>query len=229
VPGSPVVAHTPTGALIPLASDTYLGQSLWETGQYELDELLWAGRHAVPGTCVFDVGANVGLVAIELARIVGPAGRVIAIEPMPATAEVLRSNVAESGCRNIEIVNAAAAAVAGEVDLKLAQDAAQHSTAAKMPHGQIAKGIVRVPGVTLDDLWDAAGQPQVSYAKIDVEGAEEAVLRGALRMIAATRPQLIVEIHGRERVANVVALLPRYESVVVPGFISWNYLFRPIR
>lgn len=97
-----------------------------------------------------------------------------------------------------------------------------------MPYGQIPVGRVAVPGVTLDDLWEGVGRPRVSFIKIDVEGAEGDVLRGAGGMIGATRPQLIVEVHDRERVGWLSALLPGYESVVVPGFISWNYLFRPV-
>jgi hypothetical protein len=54
------------------------------------------------------------------------------------------------------------------------------------------------------------------------------VLRGALHMIAATRPALIVEVHDRARVNDLIALMPDYEPVAVPGFISWNYLFRSI-
>ena len=94
--------------------------------------------------------------------------------------------------------------------------------------GQIAVGSVRVPCVTLDDLWEGAGRPWVSFAKIDVEGAEDDVLRGALGMIAACRPTLIVEVHGQQRVSHLVALLPGYEGEAVPRFVSWNYVFRPM-
>jgi FkbM family methyltransferase len=227
-PGSQIVARTPAGARVPLAADTVLAESLWETGEFEREELIWAGRLALPGTCAFDVGANVGLFAVDLSRAVGPTGRVIAIEPLPVTADLLRSNIENNGCFNVEVVMAAAGAVAGQLELKLAHDPAQHSTATELPLGQIAVGSVRVPGVTLDDLWEGAGRPSVSFVKIDVEGAEDDVLRGALAMIAACRPQLIVEVHGRERVGQLIALLPDYRSVVVPGFISWNYLFRPV-
>lgn len=227
-PGSQIVARTPTGARVPLASETVLGRSLWLLGEFELRELICAGRLALPGSCAFDVGANVGLFAVDLSRIVGPTGRVFAIEPLSATAELLRANVKSNGCLNVEVVVAAAGAVAGQVELKLARDPAQHSTATQLPMGQIAVGSVKVPCVTLDDLWEGAGRPLVSFVKIDVEGAEEDVLRGAQAMIAACQPPLIVEVHGPQRVGQLIALLPDYQSVVVPGFVSWNYLFRPI-
>lgn len=213
---------------MPLASDSVLASILWETSEYERQELIWAGRLALPGSCAFDVGANVGLFAVDLSRAVGPTGRVIAIEPLTATADVLRTNVEKSGCRNVEVVVAAAGAAAGQGELQLAHDDAQHSTSAALPFGWIPVGTLKVPMVTLDDLWERAGRPHVSFVKIDVEGAEGDVLQGALRMIAASRPTLIVEVHSRQRVGGLIALLPDYEAVVVPGFISWNYLFRPL-
>lgn len=213
---------------MPLASNSVIASILWETGEFERQELICAGRLALPGSCAFDVGANVGLFAVDLSRAVGPTGRVIAIEPLAATAELLRSHIESSGCPNVEVVVAAAAAVTGQVELLLAGDAAQHSTATALPFGWSHVGSVTVPAVTLDDLWESAGRPRVSFVKIDVEGAEEDVLRGALRMIAACRPSLIVEVHGPELVSRLVELLPRYEAIVVPGFISWNYVFRPL-
>ena len=220
--------RTPAGVRVALASDTVIASILWETGEYEREELTWAGRLALPGSCVFDVGANIGLFAIDLSRAVGPTGRVIAIEPLPTTAELLRSNLECNGCRNVDVVVAAAGAAPGEGELQLGSDSAHHSSSTALPFGWIPVGSVKVLVVTLDDLWERAGRPRVSFVKVDVEGAEEDVLRGALTMIAAARPTLIVEIHGRERVAQLVALLPDYESLVVPGFISWNYLFRPL-
>jgi FkbM family methyltransferase len=227
-PGSQVVARTPMGARVALVAGTALAETLWETGEFEREELIAAGRLAVPGTYAFDVGANVGVFAVDLSRALGPAGRVFAIEPSSETAVLLRRNIEDNRCPNVEVVIAAAAAVAGDVELQLALDPAHHSTAAVMPYGQVPVERVTVPGVTLDGLWQSAGRPRVSFVKIDVEGAEEDVLRGALHMIAATRPALIVEVHDRARVNELIALMPDYEPVAVPGFISWNYLFRSI-
>ena len=225
-PGSQIVARTPAGARLPFASDTVIGWSLWLSGQFERQELTVAGRLALAGSCAFDVGANVGIFAVDLSRAVGPTGRVIAIEPLAATAELLRFNLERNGCLNVEVVVAAAGAVAGHVDLLLAGDPGQHSASRQLPLGQIARGSVSVPRVTLDDLWHGAGRPVVSFVKIDVEGGEEEVMRGALAMITACRPQMIVEVLSPERVGRLVALLPDYQAVSVPGFVSWNYLFR---
>ncbi|MEA2677034.1 MAG: hypothetical protein QOJ81_1175 [Chloroflexota bacterium] len=227
-PGSQIVARTPAGVQMSFASDSVLGWSLWMKGDFERAELISAGHLASPGTWAFDVGANVGLFAVDLSRAVGPTGRVFAIEPLSATADLLRSNLENEGCRNVEVVVAAAGAVAGEVELLLAQDSAQHSTATELPMGQISYASVKVPCVTLDDLWEGAGRPTVSFVKIDVEGAEEAVLRGALVMIRACRPQMIVEVHDRRQVGRLIEFLPEYESVAAPGFVHWNYLFRPV-
>lgn len=226
-PGSQVIARTPAGVRLPLAADSVLAWAVWFWGEFERHELIIAGRLALPGSCAFDVGANVGLFSLDLSRAVGPGGRVIAIEPLPSTVEVLRSNLHGSGCLNVEVVQAAAGAAAGKVQLLLASDSALHSVSPELPLGQIARGSVEVPCVTLDDVWQDAGRPTVSFVKIDVEGGEEAVLRGALAMITACRPSMIVEVHGRERVGQLIALLPDYQAGSPPGFVSWNYLFHP--
>jgi FkbM family methyltransferase len=225
-PRSQIVARTPAGARVPLESNTVLGWSLWLSGEFERHELICAGRLALPGSYAFDVGANVGIFAVDLSSSVGPTGRVIAIEPLATTAELLRLNLESNGCLNVEVVVAAAGAVAGQVDLLLASDPAQHSTSSELPLGQVARGSVKVACVTLDDLWQGAGRPPVSFVKIDVEGGEEEVLRGALAMITACRPPMIVEVHRRDRVAQLIALLPDYQADSMPGFVSWNYLFR---
>ena len=227
-PSSQVVARTPHGGRVQFAAKTALASSTWETGEFELEELLWSARLATPGSYAIDVGANVGLFTVDLSRAVGPTGRVIAVEASPATADLLRSSIESNDCRNVDVVVAAAAAVTGEVELKLTPDPAHPSIAAEMLYGQIPVGTMKVPGVTLDDLWLQAGRPQVSFVKIDVEGAELDVLRGALEMIAACRPQMIVEVFYKDRLGPLIALLPRYEAIHVDGYISWNYLFRPI-
>jgi FkbM family methyltransferase len=222
-----VVARTPASGLIPFASENVIAKGLWETGEFEREELITAARFALPGSCAIDVGANVGLFAVELSRAVGPTGRVLAIEPMTSTVEQLRSSLASNECHNVEVVVAAAGAVNGEVELQVALDPAHHSIATEMLYGQVPVRREKVRGVTLDEVWADAGRPQVSFVKIDVEGAEEAVLRGALAMIATARPTMIVEVFDRSQVGSLVGLLPDYEAVVVPGFIWWNLLFRP--
>lgn len=223
------MVRTPAGIRLPLAADSVLAWIVWFWGEFERDELIMAGHLALPGSYALDVGANVGVYSVDLSRAVGPAGHVIAIEPLPATVDELRFNLAQNGCRNVEVVVAAAGAVGGQVELLLAEDPALHSASRELPLGQVPLGTLKVASVTLDDLWNGAGRPPVTFVKIDVEGGEEEVLRGALALISAYRPSMIVEVHRPDRVNELLELLPDYEAVSSPGFTSWNYLFRSAR
>ena len=118
-PGSQVVSAHPGRRPDSFASDTALASMLWETGEY---------RTRSSCTPVDFVARHLRHrrrrqrrpVCRRAMRAVGPSGRVLAIEPMASTAELLRANVENNGCRNVEVVVAAAGAVAGEVELKVA-------------------------------------------------------------------------------------------------------------
>src|SRR5262249_39832573 len=64
-------------------------------------------HHLKPGVTVIDIGAHVGLHTLMSSRRVGPPGRVLAIEPSPANARLLRSHVRWNECRNVEVIEAA--------------------------------------------------------------------------------------------------------------------------
>lgn len=227
VPGTPIAARTPSGSRVALASDTMIGRAIWTYGSFEHEELVAVGRLARPGTWAIDVGANIGLFTVEMSRSVGPDGHVIAIEPVESTVRLLRSNLEANACANVQLIVGAAGAESGEIELMLTDDPALHSAGGSLIAGHAVLGVTRVPSHTLDDLWVAAGAPDVSFLKIDVEGGEMGVLRGAGRLLADGRPALIIEVVGPERLAEVMALLPGYRRVTVPGFEPWNHLLSP--
>ena len=158
--------------------DRWLAALAWKTGLLEGAERRLIVRAVKPGMVAVDVGANLGVHTLALARAVGPAGRVHALEPDPANFRLLARAVAEAGAAQVTLHRAAAAAQAGEIDLHLSPvnrgDHRLHPEAARRTR-------LRVPVVVLDDLL--AGEPQV-FVKIDVQGAEVAVLRGLERTLA---------------------------------------------
>ncbi len=80
-------------------------------------EFALLGQFVRPGDSVIDVGANVGHYTVRLSRLVGPQGRVFAFEPVPATFEVLASNLRSAGCENVTLFNTAASAVTNLVSM----------------------------------------------------------------------------------------------------------------
>ena len=225
--GTPIAARTPAGCRVVFGSETLIARALWTFGAFEQEELSAAGRLAKLGTCAIDVGANVGLFTVELSRAVGPEGLVIALEPVTSTAEQLQSNLDRNRCANIDVVVGAAGPVAGRIELFLSDDPALHSAGQKPIAGRAILGSIIVPAYTLDDLWAAAGRPRVGFVKIDVEGGELGVLLGATRMISACRPHMIVEVPDRERLDEILAILPGYRLASVRGFEPWNHLLVP--
>lgn len=188
------------------------------TGAYEppVQEALAAQLR--PGDVVLDVGANVGFISLLAARLVGPAGRVVAFEPVPANAGLARRNAARNGFGHVEVVQAAVGDRDGRCRLVLARHAGGAALAGA-PTPPDACGELEVALVTLDG-WLAARAGSlpgpVRLLKVDVEGAEEAVLRGAAALLRGQRPRVLLEVDA----AGPAAAEARYEScrALLEGF-----------
>jgi FkbM family methyltransferase len=145
---------------------------------------------ARPGTTVIDVGANTGFFTVRFARWVGPAGRVIAVEPETENLWLLRHRLERSGLgTNVDVIEGVAAEEPGMLRLALNRfHPADH---------RIGKEGLPVRAWTIDELVAARGWPAISLVKIDVQGAEVRVLRGARATIARFHPRLFVEVDDR--------------------------------
>lgn len=152
--------------------------------------------HIRPGSVFYDVGANVGFLALIGGRLVGPQGRVVAFEPVPETAQQLRRNLDVNGFSHVEVVEAAVGAEAGHARMTLEpQSQTSHlSSLAGMGSGEVA-GEIDVPVVTIDGLV-AQGKPVPDVVKIDIEGAEVLALEGMQHTLQTARPTVICELHG---------------------------------
>ncbi|HEV2593261.1 MAG TPA: FkbM family methyltransferase [Gaiellaceae bacterium] len=175
-------------------------QATWE--QDVIRCLAWAVR---PGMTAVDVGANVGFLAVQLSRFVGPTGRVHAFEPHPVTLELLRANLWRHRCANTTVHPCAASEHAGRVELVADPEG--------LSGVHMGSGGISVEAVTLDE---ALGGTPVDFMKIDVEGAEPMVLRGARATIAASRRVVAVaEFRGYDHLdgSSPDETLDLYESL----------------
>jgi FkbM family methyltransferase len=164
---------------------------LWAFGSFEPDIAALFGHLVGPGDRCLDVGANIGVHTVRLARLAGQAGQVIAIEPDPELARRNAANAALNGLGQVRVVQAAAADRAGQqVTLYRAADAdANRARASLSPYPYLTGPATVVRTVTVDEV---AGGP-VALIKIDVEGHEAAVVAGATATIAACRPAIVFE------------------------------------
>lgn len=142
-----------------------------------------------PGMRVVDIGANIGYYTLLLARLVGEAGKVIAIEPVPDNANLLRINLEANGYQNVLIYEAAAGAESGTMKLYLSNKWEW----ASFVHRDLPDKHIDVPVHTLDTLLDAEGR--IDYIKMDIEGYETEAIKGMLGILRRYRPGMFVEIH----------------------------------
>lgn len=214
----------PHGETVDLFYREDLGTLVLFSGGYEDREIAELCKYVPEGGTVLDVGANIGLSAIEFARSAGSAGKVIAFEPHPDTAARLRANLKRNGIGNVEIVQSAVGAQAGTVTFNESADATL-SSATVVPRNLVRS--FEVPLTTVDLAWAAAGKPIVSALKIDVEGGELAVLQGASELLARDHPAILLEAWGADQLAPIQALLVAagYERRQPAGFEPRNYLY----
>ncbi|MGB5037522.1 MAG: FkbM family methyltransferase [Blastocatellia bacterium] len=148
-----------------------------------------------PGMTCLNVGANVGIFAIQMAAWCGPDGRVIAFEPNPDTAALLRRHIEMNNLGSrIRVVQAATAAESGMMDFYAAGTDGMSRLGSPNPL-LAATTVVQVEVTTLDSYCERESiRPDVVL--MDVEGYEVFALRGFRQTIASNpNMQLVVEFH----------------------------------
>lgn len=183
-------------------------------GEYEPDLQTFAACVIEPGDIAIDVGANVGLHALQLAVLVGPDGLVHALEPAPGPRQLLEAGVHENRFESRMRIHAAAGgAKDGRAMLWLDSGAGLASSTMK-DWGASDVGI-HVDVVALDDLLAIDESRSLALIKIDVEGAEAVVIDGAASLIKARRPRaIIVEVSSFDASTKVV------KSVTDCGYVA---------
>ena len=158
-------------------------------GTYEREQTRLFEEHVRPGDTVLDVGAHVGYYTVLSAVLAGKAGAVWAFEPNPNNAHFLRRHAEINRLTSVRVTEAAVSDANGTARF----DFGGGSGTGRLAEG----GAVEVRTVRLDDFCADHGISP-SAIKIDVEGAERAVLEGARATMAAHRPVIFLSTHGAE-------------------------------
>lgn len=165
-------------------------------GNYEVAETRFCLRFVRPGMLALDVGAHIGLYTLLLAKSVGDTGQVHAFEAESKNYQRLATNVALNRFDNVTLSHSAVYSESGQVQLNVFPESvnAWHSLGCPTlldPYhpGEALSPVEQqeVVAVTLDDYCRSAGIEHVDLLKIDVEGAELDVLKGAKRLLGAGR------------------------------------------
>jgi FkbM family methyltransferase len=148
-----------------------------------------------PGDSFLDLGANHGSYSLIAARLVGPGGAVIAFEPQPRLAALLRKSFAANGFRQARVVEAACGDRAAETTLFIP---AVNSGTASLHGSYSALGDhhpVRVRLIRVDDEVECPSLPGRVFVKVDTEGSDLAALRGAEKVLRCRRPTILFELN----------------------------------
>ncbi|MGP0073335.1 MAG: FkbM family methyltransferase [Bryobacteraceae bacterium] len=173
-----------------------------------------------PGMTYYDVGANVGFFAVIAARLLGPAGRVFCFEPLPDNARQIEYNSRLNGFSNIS-VRCQALGGSNRTDVFNTSDEptwGMLSTVGKLP--EQASGQIEVEVRTMDSLCGPGGLPLPDVIQVDIEGAEAEFLEGAWETLSASRPVLLIELHGTNQAVTAVLDRLGYVYAVLGSSIS---------
>jgi FkbM family methyltransferase len=177
-----------------------------------------------PGARVFNAGANQCLQAMLLAKAVEPGGSVVAIEPNERNVRTGLLNIVNNRITNCQVLNVAVSGTSGEVLMN------------RSMNGRVVSswefGARRVNAISIDDLSEEFGAPDVLY--IDIEGYECRALSGARRTLATYNPDCFVEVHvgmGLEALGGSAAELASFfpKSVYTVLYSEGqDHPFRPV-
>jgi FkbM family methyltransferase len=202
----------PRGAIVPVLQGRIRGMrwivgsanhGCW-LGTYEREKQQEFTQYVRPGDVVYDIGAHVGFYTLLASRLVGPRGRVYAFEPNAENLVLLHRHLSLNSVSNVTVLG-----------LAVSESAGQACFEALGSSGRLSKtGHIVVLTESLDGLLSRSAIVPPSCIKIDVEGAEALVLRGAVKLIGACEPTIFLATHGHAVHAECLALLKGLGYVV---------------
>jgi FkbM family methyltransferase len=180
-----------------LDPNEYVALTILQTGAWEPGSWRIVAGHLQPGATLVDVGAHIGYYSLKAAPLVGRSGHVLAIEPNPETLRILEGNVRASDASAVSIQPVACSDAESKLELFVASSLNSGETSLSRANASQlapAKNSYMVRARPLDDIIRESGVTRVDAIKIDVEGAEFLVLKGARETLDRFHPAILVEL-----------------------------------
>jgi FkbM family methyltransferase len=176
------------------------------------------------GDVVIDVGAYIGYpYTLKSAKLVGVSGKVISIEPDPRNFRILATNVESNGLHNVILLNVAVSEKDGESLLYVRR--APMVSRIQIPEKAKPLNVIRSVRVKTRSIYSILKQysiPKVDWIKIDAEGAEMLILRGAKGLLSSPKLNIVLETYPPNR-EEVIRYLLGYHFKIKP--LSAHELF----
>jgi FkbM family methyltransferase len=183
-------ARIDAGSEILVPIDDYVGRAIYFVGDLDRKVSRLVTRFVRPGDTVMDVGANLGLITLQLAELVGPNGLVHAFEPNPALCELLSQTLERNAAGNVRLHSYALGLEPGRLPLMIPDgNAGMGSLTSDTRAGWRRVEVVVRP---LSEVVAEIGLGPVRFLKIDVEGFEAEVLEGARSWLLASPPDAVL-------------------------------------
>ncbi len=160
-------------------------------GTYEPEKQKLFEKIVKKGDIVFDIGAQVGFYTLLASELVGPGGKVFAFEPLPRNIFFLKKHLEINKIKNVEIASAAVSENGGRAYF-------EEGLSSSVGHLTDKKTETEVAVISLDDWILGRKIPKPDVIKIDAEGAENDILKGALKILIEYQPQILLSAHSVE-------------------------------
>ena len=202
---SPRTISWTNGTSLSIRPGDQLSRAVYISGTYEPNTLTVLKALTPTGGVFLDIGANVGVVTLAAAAWVGPLGRVFSFEPSEREFGRLLDNLHGNQLEHVVAVRAAVADAEGEITLQVATDefAGLNTIGTEFSYAGVGtERLERLEAITVDAFASEHQLSRIDVMKIDVEGAEGAVLAGASQVLRSRRPAVIAEVFSRSLQAN---------------------------
>lgn len=164
---------------------------------YEKENLTFLRNVVRPGDTILDIGAHLGLISLSCSKLAGQGGKVYSFEPSPTTYLQLKTILSlNPGGASVHALQMAVGLQNAPISFYESDDEGSNSNSL-VPKHDLKRKPVTVPCTSIDRFTEENNLEQIHIIKIDAEGVELDVLKGAEQVLRKYRPYLVVAIHPR--------------------------------
>ncbi len=206
--------------------DNAKDRAIWLCGQTDeeadIDRLM--SRFSARRICFFDIGANSGIYAVRIGKVIAPESKIFAVEPNPIMSERLRTNLVLNNISNVRVLDCAVAAESGEMRLRF-PNPRNLGMASLHPVVGTSESDIRVTVNTLAELVKKHDVDRIDLLKIDVEGFEDRVLSPYFETVSdESLPEVILleHLHQMHWKTDLLQMaLSRGYTLAVENKMNW--------